>query len=79
MEKIICSPIIWEYGMKYDDELISYIVPKDGEPPLVNLTVDTIDLSEYLKFDFYDPVWYWDKLSGEKGEAFFGGWLRISN
>ena len=65
--------------MKYDDELISYIVPKDGEPPLENLTVDTIDLSEYLNFDFYDPVWYWDTLSGEKGEAFSGGWFRISN
>ena len=43
------------------------------------LTGDTIDISEYLDFDFYDLVWYWDTLSGEKGEAFPGRCLRVSN
>ena len=37
-----------------------------------------IDLSEYLEFDFYDTVLYWDILSGEKGEALPGRWIRIS-
>ena len=31
-----------------------------------NLIEDTINLSEHLNFDFYDPVWYLDTLSGEK-------------
>ena len=44
-----------------------------------NLTVDTIDLSEYLDFDFYDPVWYWDTLSEEKCEALYRRWLGISH
>ena len=44
-----------------------------------NLTGYTIDISEYLDFYFYDPVYYWDILSGEKGEAFPGIWLDISH
>ena len=56
--------------MKHDAELISRISPKDGRPSLENITVYTIDLSEYLDFDFYDIVWYWDTISGEKGQGF---------
>ena len=44
--------------MKHDAELISRIVAKDVMLLLENLTGDTIDLSEYLDFDFYDTVWY---------------------
>ena len=55
--------------MQHDVKFPSPIAPKYGRPPLKNLTVDTIDLSEYLDFNFYNPVWYWDTLSGEKGEA----------
>ena len=44
--------------MKHDSELLSLIVPKYGRPPLEKLTGDTIDISEYFDFDFYDPVWY---------------------
>ena len=44
-----------------------------------NITGDTIDISEYLDFGFYYPGWYWDKLSGEKGEAFPERFLGISH
>ena len=53
--------------MKHDAELLSQIDTKYLRPPLENITGDTIDLSEYLEFDFYDPVWYWDTLSGKVG------------
>ena len=49
--------------MKHHDELISQIAPKDGRQLLENLTGYTIDISEYLDLDFYDPFWYWDTLS----------------
>ena len=62
-----CSTRLWDYGMKHDAELLSRIAPKYGRPPLENLAGYTINISEYLEFDFYDPVWYWDTLSGEKG------------
>ena len=54
--------------MKHDAELISRITSKDGKPPSEKLTGDTIDLSEYFDFNIYDPVWYWETLSGEKEE-----------
>ena len=79
MRRTGCSPRLWDYGMKHDDELLSWILTKYGRPPLENLTVDTIDLSEYLDSDFYDMVWYRGTLSGEKGEAFPGRWLGISH
>ena len=60
------SPIIWDYGMKQDAELLSCIAPKDGRPPLEKLIGDTINLSEYLDLGFYDLVWYWDTLRGER-------------
>ena len=65
--------------MKHDAELIYWIVPKYGSPRLENLTGDTINLSEYLDSGFYDLVWYWGTLIGEKGEAFPGRWLGISH
>ena len=65
--------------MKHDSELLSRVASKDGSPLLENLTGDTINLSEYLDSGFYDPVWYWDTLSREKGEALPGRWLRISH
>ena len=63
--------------MKHDSELLSWIAPKYGSPPLENLIGDTIYLSEYLDLYFYALVWYWDKISGEKGEALPGIWLGI--
>ena len=53
--------------MKHDAESPSRIAPKNGRTPLENLTGDAINLSEYLDFYIYDPVWYWDTLSGERG------------
>ena len=41
--------------MKHDAELLSRIVPNDERPPLEKLTGDTINLSEYWEFYFYDP------------------------
>ena len=79
MRRTGCSPRLWDYGMKHDDESLSWIAPKDGRPLLENITGDTIDISEYLDFGFYYPGWYWDKLSGEKGEAFPERFLGISH
>ena len=73
------SPILWDYGMKHDAKLLSRIVPADGRPPSEELTGETIDLSKCLDLIFYDPVWYWDTLSAEKGEALPGRWLGISH
>ena len=64
MQRTGCSPRLLCYGIRYDDELLSSIAHKYGRPLLENLTVDTINILEYLDFGFYDPVWYWDTLIG---------------
>ena len=51
---------------------------KDGRTTLEKVIVNTINLSEYVNFDFYYPVWYWDTLSEVKGEALPGIWIGIS-
>jgi hypothetical protein len=33
----------------------------DQRPALECITGDTIDISEWLDFDFYNLVWYWDQ------------------
>ena len=65
--------------MKHDTKSLSRIAPKDGILPEEAIVGDTIDLSEYIDFNFYDPVWYWNSQSGEKGEALPGRWLGISH
>ena len=79
MQRKGLSPRLWDYGTEHDAELLSRVAPKDVRPPLEKLTGDTINLSEYLDFGFYDPVLYWDTLSGEKGKDFPGRWLGISH
>ena len=73
------SPRLWYYSMKHDAELFSHFAPKDRSPPLEKVIGDTIDISEYLDSGFYDLVWYWGTLIGEKGEALPGRCLGISH
>jgi hypothetical protein len=52
---------LWDYGLVYEAEIISRISrgPK-GRTGIETITGDTPDISEWLDFDFYDLVWYWD-------------------
>ena len=45
---------------------------------LERLTGDTIDISEWLDFEFYDLVWYWDVRDGESKPS-VGRWLGVSH
>ena len=79
MQRTGCSPRLLDYSMKHEAELFTWIAPKYGRQLLENCTEDSIDLLEYLESYFYDPVWYWDTLSVEKGEVLPGRLLRISH
>ena len=46
--------------------------------PLEALTGDTIDISEWIEFEFYDLVVYWDNRDGEAGQS-IGRWLGPSH
>jgi hypothetical protein len=51
------------------------------QPGVEQITGDSIDISEWLDFDFYDYVWYWDKPHSDilKENPKIGRWLGVSN
>ena len=54
---------------------------KEGVPGLKWILGQTIDISEYMDFDFYDLVWYWDekKTNMTEDQAKLGRWLGVSH
>jgi hypothetical protein len=53
----------------------------DNRPGLEEVMGQTINISEWLDFEFYDPVWYWDKkksdMTEEQGKV--GCWLGVAH
>ena len=50
---------VWYFGMVSEAETYSLTAGKDGLPDLERLTGDTIDISEWLEFEFYNLAWFW--------------------
>ena len=51
---------------------------KDGRTPQEEITGETPDILEYIDFEFYDWVWYWD-LPGDDENPKLGRWLGVSH
>ena len=52
---------LWDYGMVYMAEIMSRTARgNEGIPGLQRVLGHTIDISEWLDFEFYDLVWWWD-------------------
>jgi hypothetical protein len=53
----------------------------DQCPGIERLLGQTVDISEWLDFDFYDRVWYWDhqKTDMNTDQAKIGRWLGIAH
>jgi len=49
----------------------------NGCTPIESVTGKTTDISEYLAFGFYDPVWYHENAG--LGERLPGCWLGVSH
>ena len=56
---------VWDFGMVWESEIYSHNAGKDGCPALERLTDDTIDISEWMEFEFYDLVWFWNNQSDD--------------
>jgi hypothetical protein len=73
---------LWDYGLVYIAEILSIIARgKNGRPGIEAIMGHTIDISEWLDFEFYDYVWYWDERKADlaKDQSLIGRWLRISH
>ncbi len=53
----------------------------DQRPGIERLLGQTVDISEWLDFEFYDRVWYWDhqKTDMNTDQAKIGRWLGIAH
>ena len=73
---------LWDYGLVYIAEIQSILARGvDKRPGIEKLTGETIDISEWLDFDFYERIWYWDrkKMDMTDEQAKVGRWLGIAH
>ena len=60
MLMIYCPRALWSYGIPYVAKIMqiteSFAADLYGRTPLEALTGETLDISQYLDFDFYDQV-----------------------
>jgi Reverse transcriptase (RNA-dependent DNA polymerase) len=70
---------LWDFGFVYECEIMSRIARgPDFRPGIEVLTGDTVDISEWLDFEFYDPVWYWHR-PGDEDNPRVGRWLGVAH
>jgi hypothetical protein len=63
----------------YECEILSRMARgPDFRPGVEILTGDTVDISEWLDFEFYDPVWYWHR-PGDDDNPRVGRWLGVAH
>ena len=48
-----------------------------GKIPLTEVTGEAVDISEYLDFGFYDPIWFKDNAGLSPAEP--GRWLGVAD
>jgi hypothetical protein len=72
--------IFWDYGMRWVCETMSRTHTRsqriDGGIPLQKVTGETVDISNYLDFGFYDHVVYRDNAG--LSESKIGRWLGVA-
>ena len=60
---------LWDYGLKYEAEILSRIPRgQHSRPGLEILTGNSVDISEWIDFLFYDLVWYHDQPKPDASE-----------
>ena len=61
---------LWDYGMRWVTDVMSITHTSAGDLngciPLSRVTGETVDISEFLDFGFYDRVWYKGNAGLEK-------------
>ena len=72
---------LWDYGLKWVSEVrvrtSSDATDLNGWTPLERIAGDTIDISEYLDFGFYDWCWYHENAG--LGPTKLGRWLGVAH
>lgn len=69
---------VWDFGLVWECEIYSRTATKDNRTGLERITGDTVDISEWLEFEFYDLIRYWDTRDSDNKSS-IGRWLGISH
>ena len=70
---------LWDYAMVHISKLMNMTARgSSGRTGHEEITGETPDISEYVDFDFYDWVWYWDTPDKENNPK-IGRWLGPSH
>jgi len=69
---------VWDFHIIWEAQIYSRTVHNNHTTPLEALTGDTVDISEWTEFEFYDLVVYWDDRENEAGQS-IGRWLGPSH
>ena len=70
---------LWDYAMVHISKLMNFTARgRNGRTGHEEITGETPDISEYVDFDFYDWVWYWDAPDSENSPK-IGRWLGPSH
>jgi hypothetical protein len=78
-----CYSWLWDYSLVYEGELLTRMSGgDDGRSGYEQVTGETLDISKWLDFEFYDLVWWWDRpnkpnINDETKRL--GRWLGISH
>ena len=52
---------VWDFGMAYKSEILSGMSRgHDGRTGMERIIGDTVNISKWTEFEFYDLCWYWD-------------------
>ena len=71
-------PRLWDYLLVYESELSNRTAKPGQRTPFERITGETPDISEWLDFDFYEFVNFWD-VPGDITNPSVGRWLGISH
>jgi hypothetical protein len=71
---------LWDYCARWSCDVHSKTSTKlfvlDGRTPYEAVTGDTPDISSIMAYDFYEPVWYYDKIAAfPEPKRHIGRWL----
>jgi len=69
---------VWDFHMIWEAQIYTRTVHKGHCTPMEALIGDTIYISEWTEFEFYDLVVYWDDRDNEAGQS-IGRWFGPSH
>ena len=72
---------LWDYGLRWACDIQNRTFNSSrglkGRCPLERITGESVNISEYLDFGFFNRVWY--KENASLGETKIGRWLGVSH